>query len=213
MSLGKGNVIFGIMAMINEGLQYRILIDPFLDRVHRRAAAIIDPGVRVIDVACGNGTLALKMAKRAGQVTGIDLSKGSLVYAQNRARKLGRVNTEFLVQDANDLSAFGNLSYDVATISMAIHQFSPETGRHILDQLTKIARTIVVIDYAHPQPNNFNGFIVRTIERIAGREHFAHFNAYQRGGGLEGIMERLGLESSDRVVAASGIFVIVKFRI
>jgi SAM-dependent methyltransferase len=199
------------MALINEGLQYRLLIDPFLDRVHSRAAAMIDPGARVIDVACGNGTLAVKMAERAGHVTGIDISEGSLRFARHRARKLGLDNTEFRVQDANDLSALSNPSFDVATISMAVHQFSPETGPHILGQLKTIARAVVVIDYAHPQPKNFSGFIVRTIERIAGREHFAHFKAYQRGRGMEGILERMDLEASEKVVSNSGIFVVMKF--
>ena len=199
------------MAIINEGLQYRLLIDPFLDRVHSRTAAMIEPGDRVIDIACGNGTLSLKMAQRAGHVTGIDLSEGSLQFASNRARKLGLDNTEFLVQDANDLSAFSNRPFDVATISMAIHQFSPETGLHILRQLEKISRTVIVIDYAYPQPKNFNGFIVRTIERIAGKEHFAHFNAYKRGGGMPGILDTLGVKAYQEVFSKSGIFTMIKF--
>ncbi|MEX0983162.1 MAG: class I SAM-dependent methyltransferase [Bacteroidales bacterium] len=199
------------MAIINEGLQYRLLIDPFLDWVHSRAAEMIEPGVRVIDIACGNGTLALKMAQHAGHVTGIDLSEGSLQFARNRARKLGLDNTEFLVQDANDLSAFSILPFDVATISMAIHQFSPEAGPQILQQLVKISRSVIVVDYACPQPRNFNGFIVRTIERIAGKEHFAHFNAYKRGGGMPGILDKLGFKASNEVFSNSGIFTIIKF--
>jgi SAM-dependent methyltransferase len=198
------------MTIINEGLQYRLLIDPFLDRVHSRAAAMIEPGARVIDIACGNGTLALKMAKHAQHVTGIDLSEGSLQFARKRAWKFRLENTEFLLQDANDLSAFSNLPFDVATISMAIHQFSPETGLHILQQLKKISRSVVIIDYAFPQPRNFNGFIVRSIERIAGKEHFAHFRAYQRGGGIPGILHRLGLSASNEVVSNSRIFTIWK---
>ena len=201
---------FEIMAIINEGLQYRLLIDPFLDRVHSRAAAMIEPGARVIDIACGNGTLALKMAKHAQHVTGIDLSEGTLQFARKRAWKLRLENTEFLVRDANDLSAFSNLPFDVTTISMAIHQFSPGTGLHILQQLEKISRTVIIIDYAYPQPQYFNGFIVRTIERIAGREHFAHFRAYQHGGGIPGILHRLGLSVSNEIVSNSGIFTIWK---
>jgi len=121
---------FEIMAIINEGLQYHLLIDPFLERVYSRAAAMIEPGARVIDIA---------------------------------------------------------------TISMAIHQFSTETGLHILQQLKKISRSVVIIDYAFPQPRNFNGFIVRSIERIAGKEHLANFRAYQHGSGMPGILHRLGI--------------------
>ncbi len=199
------------MAIINEGLQYHLLIDPFLDRVHSRIAAMIEPGARVIDIACGNGTLALKMAKHAQHVTGIDLSEDSLQFARKRARKLRLENTEFLVQDANDLSAFSKLPFDVATISMVIHQFPPETGLHILRQLEKISRTVIVIDYAYPQPQNFNGFIVRTIERIAGREHFACFNAYKQGKGMPGILNTLRIKAYHEVISKSGIFTMIKF--
>ena len=108
-------------------------------------------------------------------------------------------------------NAFSNRPFDVATISMAIHQFSPETGLHILRQLQKISRTVIVIDYAYPQPQNFNGFIVRTIERIAGKDHFAHFIAYISGGGMPGILDTLGLEVSNDVFSKSGIFTMIKF--
>jgi len=198
------------MTIINEGLQYHLLIDPFLERVHSRVAAMIEPGTRVIDIACGNGTLALKIAKHAQHVTGIDLSDGSLHYARKRARKLRLENTEFLVQDANDLSAFNNLPFDIATISMAIHQFSPKTGLHILQQLKKISRSVVIIDYAFPQPRNFNGFIVKSIERIAGKEHFANYRAYQHGGGMAGILHRMGLSASNEIGSNSRIFTIWK---
>lgn len=201
------------MAIINEGLQYRLLIDPFLDRVHSRAAGMIDPGEKVIDVACGNGTLALKLAERAGYVTGIDLSEGSLEFARKRARKLGLSNTEFLLQDANDLSIFTDRIFDVAIISMAVHQFSEATGLHILRELQRIARSIVVIDYAFPQPGNYKGFIVRSIERIAGQEHFSNFNAYMKGRGMEGVQKVLGLEVWERMESRSGVFVILKYKV
>jgi SAM-dependent methyltransferase len=203
--------IFEIMAIINEGLQYRLLIDPLLNRVHSAAAAMIEPGARVIDIACGNGTMALKMAKQAQHVTGIDLSEGSLQCARKRARNLRIENTEFLLGDANDLSAFSNLPFDIATISMSIHQFSPETGLYILRQLEKISRTVIVIDYAYPQPQNFYGFIVRTIERIAGREHFACFNAYKHGEGMPGILNTLGIKPYHEAFSKSGIFTVIKF--
>jgi SAM-dependent methyltransferase len=212
LSVSSAGVIatFDIMAIINEGLRYRLLIDPFLERVHSAVAAMIEPGARVIDIACGNGTLALKMAKHAQHVTGIDLSEGSLQFARKRARRLRLENTEFMVQDANDLPAFSNPPFDVATISMAIHQFSPETGLHILQQLKSISNYVLILDYSYPQPHNFNGFIVRSIERIAGKEHFAHFRAYQRGGGMPGILYRLGRSTSNEIVSNSGIFTIWK---
>lgn len=201
------------MAIINEGLQYHLFIDPFLDRVHSMAANMIEPGSKVIDIACGNGTFAFKMAENAGHVTGIDLSEGSIEFAFRRARKRGLENVSFLSQDANDLSAYSDSSFDCASISMAVHQFSPVVGQHILKQMARIARSIIVIDYSCPQPDNFNGLIVRIIERIAGKEHFSHFNAYQHRGGIEGIFRKMKLSASVKVETPSRIFSIYKLEL
>jgi len=205
-------VIFMLMSLINEGLQYRLLIDPFLDRVHNMAASMIEPGSKVFDVACGNGTMALKMADQAKHVTGIDLSEASIKFANNRAVKLNLNNAEFRVKDAMELSASSDPIYDIATISMAIHQFSPETGLHILKQLNKIAHSVLVIDYAYPQPENFYGSLVRIIERIAGKEHFAHFNAYINGGGMPGIIQRMRLPALKAFLSESRVFAITKIK-
>lgn len=199
-----------LMDLLNEGLQYRLLIDPFLDRVHNMAASMIEPGSKVFDVACGNGTMAIKMAKHAMHVTGIDLSEASIKYANNRAVNLNLNNAEFRVKDAMELSTSSGPIFNVATISMAIHQFSPESSLHILKQLTKLAHSVLVVDYAYPQPENFYGSLVRIIERIAGKEHFSHFNAYCNGGGMPGIIQRMGLPASTSFFGKSKIFAITK---
>lgn len=42
---------------MNEGFQYRILIDPLLKKAHLAAVKLIPEGSKVIDIACGNGSL------------------------------------------------------------------------------------------------------------------------------------------------------------
>jgi len=58
-----------------KGFLYRVFIDPLVNGLRRCVAAMILPGEKVIDIACGTGALSLTMARNAGHVTGIDLSE------------------------------------------------------------------------------------------------------------------------------------------
>jgi len=49
----------------------------------------LPPQSRILDVGCGSGRHAVKLAQRGFQVTGIDISIGMLREAQRRAKELG----------------------------------------------------------------------------------------------------------------------------
>ena len=57
---------------------------------------------RVLDLACGEGTFAVRMAKKGFKVTGVDISPHLLRLARERAKK-ENVNVEFLLQDMRSL--------------------------------------------------------------------------------------------------------------
>jgi ubiquinone/menaquinone biosynthesis C-methylase UbiE len=56
----------------------------------------------VLDVACGEGTFAVAVAKKGLQVTGVDQSPQMLQLARERAER-ENVNVEFLLQDMRSL--------------------------------------------------------------------------------------------------------------
>lgn len=49
----------------------------------------LDPGISILDVGCGPGTLALPIAKRVRQVTAIDYSQGMLDILNDQAKHQG----------------------------------------------------------------------------------------------------------------------------
>lgn len=53
---------------------------------------------RLLDLACGEGSFVVAMAKKGVQTTGIDLSPHTLKFAKERAKK-EKVSVEFLLQD------------------------------------------------------------------------------------------------------------------
>jgi ubiquinone/menaquinone biosynthesis C-methylase UbiE len=67
----------------------------------------IGPGMRVLDVGCGRGDVALLAAKLVGvqgEVVGIDRDPGALELARGRVRAAGLTNVTFA---AGDFTAIG----------------------------------------------------------------------------------------------------------
>jgi ubiquinone/menaquinone biosynthesis C-methylase UbiE len=69
------------------------------------------PG-KVLDLACGEGTFAITMAKRGLRVTGVDLSPEMLDIARERAAKEG-LEVKFMQQDMRSLRLRGR--FDLVT--------------------------------------------------------------------------------------------------
>lgn len=79
-------------------------------------------GERVLDVACGSGILARRMAALGAEVTAVDFSIEMLKQAQARGQS-GGTPIRYLEVDATDeeaLIALGEGAFDVVTCSMAL---------------------------------------------------------------------------------------------
>ena len=63
----------------------------------------IKPGLKVLDLGCGDGTTALPAAKRGANVLGVDIARNLVEAGNQRAEKLGLTNCWFEHGDATDL--------------------------------------------------------------------------------------------------------------
>jgi len=73
------------------------------------------PGKVVLDIGCGGGILAEAMARRAAQVTGIDLASKPLGVARLHALETGVQNIEYREVSAEALAAERPAAFDVVT--------------------------------------------------------------------------------------------------
>jgi SAM-dependent methyltransferase len=71
--------------------------DWFFDRI--AAAGLFRPGMRVLDLATGTGTLARGFAKRGGRVTGLDIAPGMMAAAKALGEADG-LEVEYVVAKA-----------------------------------------------------------------------------------------------------------------
>jgi ubiquinone/menaquinone biosynthesis C-methylase UbiE len=84
----------------------------------------ITPGLKVLDLGCGDGTTALPSARLGADVLGVDIA-GNLVEAGNRrAREEGLTNCRFQEGDATNLADLADGSFDLV-VSIFGAMFAP----------------------------------------------------------------------------------------
>lgn len=83
------------------------------------------PGLRVLDLGCGPGTITVDLAQRVGpgSVTGLDAESSVLAVARAHARDLDVDNVEFVVGDTYALD-FADDSFDLVHIHQMLHHLS-----------------------------------------------------------------------------------------
>lgn len=98
-------------------------------QVNMREALIqharLEPGMRVLELACGTGDPALEVARRVGpngRVTATDLSPQMVDECRKNASAAGVSNMDFAVVDAEALE-FGRESFDRVTSRLGVMYF------------------------------------------------------------------------------------------
>ena len=111
---------------------YHKRVDEIMARGESRGRArLIDlleasPGMKVLDLACGPGTLSRPLAQRVapgGEVIGVDLAEGMIALA----RSAGIANARFVVMDIEALD-FPDATFDAVACGHGL-QFAPDLGR------------------------------------------------------------------------------------
>ena len=92
-------------------------------------------GIAVLDVACGSGTLSMKLAEAGCAVVGFDVSRTGIGYATRLAARL-RMPCEFSIQNAENI-ALVKESFDVVVCSSALQQMKSD-----MDVLREIHRVL-----------------------------------------------------------------------
>ncbi len=119
----------------------------------------IEPGARVLDVACGTGNLAIEAARRRAVVTGLDIAPNLLAQARERARA-ARLEIRFDEGDAEALP-YEDESFDLV-VSMYGAMFAPHP-QEVASELIRVCRPGGVIAMANWTPTGFVGQMLKLI--------------------------------------------------
>lgn len=119
----------------------------FIDRLR------LKPGCKILDVACGNGNLAIPAAKAGAVVTGIDIAPNLLDQARERAVREG-ADIRFDEGDAEDLPYEAG-AFDLV-VSMFGAMFAPRP-EVVASELCRVCRAGGHVAMANWTPSGFIG--------------------------------------------------------
>ena len=99
------------------------------------------PGIRTLDLCCGQGNVAEALLRRGCEVVGVDFSPAMLAFARRRAS-----NATFIETDAQDLP-FGDAEFDVAVSNFGVCHVPDQPralaqARRVLRPAGKFAMTV-----------------------------------------------------------------------
>jgi SAM-dependent methyltransferase len=84
----------------------------------------ITPGLKVLDLGCGDGTTALPAARRGADVLGVDIARNLVDAGNRRAQAEGLADCRFQQGDASNLSEIADRRFDLV-VSVFGAMFAP----------------------------------------------------------------------------------------
>ncbi len=183
----------------------------FKSRVLDRAG--VQNGERVLDLACGTGTLALRVQDRApgARVTGVDADPKILEQARAKAEKAG-AEVSFDVGMSTDLP-YDDDSFDVVLSTLFFHHLTDEAKRDSAEEIGRVLRPggrVVVADFGRPQDPLMRAAFV-PVQLVDGRANTGGHAA----GALPGVLAGAGLDAvevADRIRTPLGTIEVLTAR-
>jgi ubiquinone/menaquinone biosynthesis C-methylase UbiE len=145
----------------------------------------------VVDIATGTGEQARAFAQKCRKVVGVDLSEAMLRVAR---AKSGPANLTYVEADATHLP-FDDGSFDVATISFALHEMPAGIRETVLEQMVRVTKpngTLVIVDYGLPR-SRLGRYAIYHIVRFYEDAHYSEFVRFD----LRALLSREGIEVVD----------------
>jgi ubiquinone/menaquinone biosynthesis C-methylase UbiE len=127
--------------------------EAFINRLNLR------PGMKVLDVACGTGNLALPAARAGADVTGADIAPNLVEQARENAKREG-LTAQFDEGDAEAMP-YADASFD-AVITMFGAMFAPRPDLTAIE-LKRVCRPDGFIAMANWTPTGFVGQMFKTV--------------------------------------------------
>ena len=186
-------------------------------RWRERAAdlARVGPGSTALDVATGTGDLAVELARRGAEVTGMDFAPAMLELARQKAPGL-----RFEEGDALELR-HADASFDAVTVGFGARNFSGlDRGLAEMARVTRPGGRVVVLEITTPQKPPLSWFfrawfdtVVPALGRLAGDPDAYSYlpSSVRRFPGPEELAARMagaGLDEVRWLLTAGGIIAI-----
>jgi SAM-dependent methyltransferase len=112
----------------------------------------ITPGLRTLDLGCGDGTTAVPAAKFGAEVLGVDIASNLVDAGNRRVAALGLKNCRFQEGDASNLQDLQDDSFDLV-VSIFGAMFAPKPS-DVAREMVRVARSGARIIMGNWIPND-----------------------------------------------------------
>ncbi len=144
----------------DEGdLWHRTLIDPTFLHVVGDVN-----GLRVLDLACGNGYIARKLARQGAKVVGVDSSEPIIRRAREREAK-EPLGIEYQVTEASGLGLLEDGTFDLVVSNMALMDIADAEGtiREVARVLRAGGRFVASLSHPCFDTGNASGWVIERV--------------------------------------------------
>lgn len=121
---------------------------PLHDAALTELAPLIRPGMRILDVGCGGGQFALRLADHFADIEliGVDLSPDQVARARARARTRERPQLSFVEASALDLPFAGETFDLVYSVGSLKHWPDPSLGLRECARVAKLGARLFMME-------------------------------------------------------------------
>jgi SAM-dependent methyltransferase len=141
---------------------------------HTRKGSV--EGLRVLDLACGEGCHSISMSEHGAEVLGIDGRQLYVKRATFAASAMGRANVRFSQGDVRAITQSDVGQFDLVLFLGILHHLAPEDFEGIIDNLHTLCRDTLIL-YTH-------------VSNEASIKRFRLTGPHSTPGGLEGYLFR-----------------------
>jgi ubiquinone/menaquinone biosynthesis C-methylase UbiE len=168
--------------------------------------ARLGPDLRVLDVGCGTGSLAVRMRRSnpGVEVVGLDPDAKALAIARRKAERAG-VAVRF-EQGYGDALPFGDASFDRVTSSLMLHHLELAARRGMLHEVLRVLRpggSLHLLDFGRSDERS-----ARLLGRLYQGAEDQRENSDSR---VAALLAEAGFEPVERVAARRTLFGRVAF--
>jgi len=192
-----------------DGGFYDRIIAPNQKKLFKQIVALMEPNKSIVDVGCGTGFFSFQAAVHCKSILGIDLSTRNIAKAKSNLLKKPNSKLAFENAHLRDIISQGNKRFDYAVMTYVIHEVHEEDRIALLKEMASVADKIIIGDYRIPRTRGFAGKVVKSVEYLAGSEHYRNFKTFEAKGGLAYLAEQAGLSIQQEMKGSANHIVVL----
>ncbi|MCK5674729.1 MAG: methyltransferase domain-containing protein [Spirochaetales bacterium] len=191
---------------------YDKVLEPILWKMRRKIIKVsnIQKGMKVLEVACGTGTQAVRFKKKGAEYTGVDLSPAMLEVAEKK-------NLNCLHADGTKLPLEDNF-FDLSTITLALHEVDPEVSKQLIIEMLRVTKgdgSLVLVDYTKSKKNIYSKIAnssIHYVEKLVGGSHYRNYKKFMKSGGLKAFLESFDFDIIEEKLIFGGNIGIIRVK-